>query len=650
MNDIKLTGGFVLSLITAAAASLHLASYNSAFAGNPAEYLSYLKGGAFLIRLLITFIIVFPALLFTQRLIHAPEPGRFGLAAPLACLILTPIIIAFKYDRILMLSLNNMLFFFSAFIFILPALNKKKSREDEKNHDTAFFIAAAAVLGLFSFYCTYSAHLAFNTATDLAIFANTIWLSANSLPAVTWLEGSLGTADRLGVHFQPFIYVFTPFFKNSAPVWLLLSSQAAAAYGSAIFIYLLGREIFPDKKAAFITGLAYLSSFFLIRSIDFDFHLTPFFSLFFLAFIYFSEKSSFVPAAGALILAAATREDSSIYLAAASVFFYFRNRCPVYIFFAVLSAAYAAVVNLLIMPSFSSHASTHGARALSDFFSFFSSVKPAHTADFIAYYLLPIAFIPLLRISSASLILLPAVAVYLPASSYYNTLFFYQYHAMVLPALFVSFIYACEKLEKLSFKIPLLPLSLFVFFMQAAVHFAWAPAGGGIFWYIFGALILIILPFSLSSFSGRINSVVLAASAILIFFSGYYTYNNPKFKQNPLKTKAFVKITGLIPSAREIPVIASVNLVSRFSARKYVSDPAYYVGSAETLANRVIRTNASELYMVLDRNGSLSFNADKEFRTASEFAALLLKNGYTGLTLGDSYAITAVKFTKAGQK
>lgn len=650
MNSIVISRSFVLTLITSVAAAIHLASYDSGFAGYSREYLSYLKNGSFAAKLLIIFFITLPLLLLSNRLTKPAEPAKAELLLSLACLIPALFLAAFKYDRILTLSLNNMLFFSSILCFISPLLRKINPQESGRISDTVIFAATAFVLGLSAFYCTYSAHRAFNTATDIAIFANTIWLSANSLPAVTWLEGSLGTTDRLGVHFQPFIYLFTPFFKNTTPVWLLLLSQAAAVYCSAFFIYLLGRKIFTDKRAAFITGLAYLCSFFLIRSIDFDFHLTPFFALFFLAFLYFSEKNSFFRAAAFFILAASTREDSAIYLAAASVFFYLRSRNPVFILFSFLAAAYTAVINLFVMPSFSASGATHGARALSDFFSFFSSVKPAHLADFVVYYLLPFAFLPLIRISSAVLLLLPAAAVYLPASTYYNTLFFFHYHAMVLPGLFASFIFASEKFNKLPFKINPLTASLFVFFMQAAVHLSWAPAGGMTFGFIIALILLVIIPLSFSIFAGRFHTACLAATAVLTFFLGYYSFNGHRFAKKPVKEKAFTEISRIVPSDKNIPVIASVNLVSRFSARKYVSDPSYYTGSAETLANRVMRSQSNDVYLVTDTVGSYSFNAEKESDTLSRFIPLMQRNGFDSTIIYNSPVMTVIRISRDDRK
>ena len=395
---------------------------------------------------------------------------------------------------------------------------------------------------------------------------------------------------------------------------------------------------------------SYWRRFFLIRSIDFDFHLTPFFALFFLAFLYFSEKASFFPAAVALVLSASTREDSAIYLAAASLFFYFRNRCPVYIIFALFAAAYAAIVNLLIMPSFSTSGATHGARALSDFLLFFSSVKPAHLTSFIVYYLLPFAFLPLLRLSSAALLLLPAAAVYLPASSYYNTLFFYQYHAMVLPGLFAAFIYSSEKFEKLPVKINPLTAALFLFFMQAAVHLAWAPSGGAVSGFAAAALLLIVIPLSFSFMQGRFNAPVLAVTAVFVFFAGYYAFNTHRFAKDRVKEQSIQEINRIVPSDKDIPVIASVNLASRFSARKYVSDPAYYTGSAEALANRIMRAQSNEFYLISDRYGSYSFSAEKESGTVSLFIPLMQKNGFENSVIYISPAFSVTLFSKGPVK
>lgn len=549
-------------------------------------------------RFVITFTLLAAVSFAVFRIMAVSSPRRNAPPVILSAGLMFSSFILFliKFTNIYSMCLNNIFFALTLVLFIFflnPALP-----DPEKNKKFILpIVCLSVVLGLLSFIRTLSYYDAYRTMTDMALHINAIWqYSTGSLP-VSWLEGSLGITHRIGIHFQPVIYLFAAFYKFFPFPQVLLFIQSMSAFGGIIFIYLLCEKVLKNADAAFFLALAFAVSPFLAQAVDYDFHFDFIYFTALPAFLYFAESGMFWPAAASLAVGISCKEEAAVYMTFASVFAMIRTKDKKYVILALISAVYSIVVIFYLMPSFNAYDATHADKTLGLISSAAGIFTPDIMGQFIICYLAGVVFAPLCPAAALLLIFAPPVAVHLLNTLNWSKLFFYQYHAFTLTALFVTSIYGLDRVRG---KIKPLYAAFTIFAIQVLFHAAYAPALDSAHAAVIPLILFIAVPFVIlyKKIAPFLKPFLISAAVALVFFTGYYTFNSFRGYIDPALKRNIDKAVSMLPRDPDVPVIAEANICSHISNRKYITDPAFYHGSNYMILNRISRVRAKEFYML----------------------------------------------------
>jgi uncharacterized membrane protein len=154
-------------------------------------------------------------------------------------------------------------------------------------------------------------HLLYD-ALDLAIYAQVFWNTSYG----RWFEMSLHPQSYLGDHFEPLIVPLALLYRLWRNPLMLLTLQTLAVHLAVVPLYLFARNVFrrtasvrAPQALALVVAFTYLFNPFLHNALVFEFHLLPFFLL------YWADQGRLYLTLGSLLLALAAREDVALAVA-----------------------------------------------------------------------------------------------------------------------------------------------------------------------------------------------------------------------------------------------------------------------------------------------------------------------------------------------
>jgi uncharacterized membrane protein len=276
-----------------------------------------------------------------------------------------------------------------------------------------------------------------------------------------------GWESHFAVHFTPILFLFIPFYIVFPGPLVLLYIEVLAVGLSAMFLFLIARDVFKDKLLPVIVAVIYLFFRQVLIGVMHDFHTESLFPVLVLGGYYFlAIREKHLPAFLFFSLALLVREDIGIYLFFLGIFVMFKlkKRNPGLL----LSAAglgYALLALGLIIPFFRHQSGAtgfyvYGATYGQESGSLFQLVghiishpgllfQGVDLGAFLKVSVLGILFLLLFLplLSSYGLLLIPPVAVMLLSKIPQMYTFGIHYGMTVLPFLFLAFIYGLKNVR-----------------------------------------------------------------------------------------------------------------------------------------------------------------------------------------------------------
>jgi uncharacterized membrane protein len=160
--------------------------------------------------------------------------------------------------------------------------------------------------------------------------------------------------SRLGIHFDPVLALFVPFYLLvPSVVWLILA-QAVAIPLTGLPIFFLARRVCQSEKAAFFWAAACLFSPFMMSAASWDFHpvslAAPFIALAYLAV----DKKQAIVLFAACLFVLLCKEHFGLLVIGFGLLWYIRHRdWKTSLSLILLGLGFIIVVMKVIMPAFS---------------------------------------------------------------------------------------------------------------------------------------------------------------------------------------------------------------------------------------------------------------------------------------------------------
>lgn len=194
------------------------------------------------------------------------------------------------------------------------------------------------------------------SVNDLGCYDQAIWGVINK--GFLWHSfdsfGSLKFGNWLGIHFNPILYFFVPFYYVIPSVNWIVLAQSAALSVAALPIFLVAKQVTQSERQALLWGIGYLFNPFVLSAEMWDFHpvsfAVPFIALGFLAI---EQQNPKLLAFASLILLLC-QEQFGLTVACLGWVYGFKNKeTRISSFFFVLGIIAFAFVLTVIIPSFS---------------------------------------------------------------------------------------------------------------------------------------------------------------------------------------------------------------------------------------------------------------------------------------------------------
>ena len=310
---------------------------------------------------------------------------------------------------------------------------------------------------------------------DLAIFNQVFFNTVNG----RWFELTINLNNYLGDHFTPIIFFLLPIYKIWPNPQTLLVMQSAIIGLSAWPIYKITHYKTSDILVSLGVAFLWLANPF-VHSVNlFEFHLISFAAFLIFWTFYFYQINNFKLFLLFFILSLLVREDIALILLAFFIFSFLDKKTLKWKLTSLILPLVYFVLAISFIRFFSFSGSYkflafYGWLGGTDFISIMMSwavnikaliihtFNPVQTL-YILYIFLPLLFIPLLRIRYLLLLLAPLAANVLSISGFLTWQAYAHYTMFLLPAIFISFIFALVDLK--NFKKILLMVILFTFYM-----------------------------------------------------------------------------------------------------------------------------------------------------------------------------------------
>ncbi len=330
----------------------------------------------------------------------------------------------------------------------------------DKNSKIILWIFIVLYIIIWSFLVLQKYYNFDYNALDLAIFNQVFFNTIHG----QWFDLTVNLNTYLADHFTPIIILLLPiyWFHQSAETLLILQNIFLSL--SAWPLYVLAKTILRNKKLALLVALLWLFNPFVQAANAYEFHLMTLSTLLILWTVYFFYKNKFVYFLFFMILALLTREDVSLVMLGFFILSLVEKRqikwwlvslfIPLIYFFIALNIIdYFAVdggykfliyyrwlggddISSVIWQWFS-----HPIKVLLHIFSIKSIF------NFFVLFL-PLLLIPLLKPSKYLWLLsLPLLQFLLSASGLVSIVYQTHYSLLLLPAIFVAFIFSLKYLK-----------------------------------------------------------------------------------------------------------------------------------------------------------------------------------------------------------
>jgi uncharacterized membrane protein len=289
-----------------------------------------------------------------------------------------------------------------------------------------------------------------------------------SLGRLAYVPGRVkGWESHFAVHFTPILFLFIPFYIVFPGPLVLLYIEVIAVGLSAMFLFLIARDVMKDMVLPGIVAVIYLFFRQLLMGVMHDFHSESLFPVLILGGFYFlAVRKRMLPAFLFFVLALLVREDIGIYLFFMGIFIALKLKRRT--FGLMLSAAglgYALLALCLIIPFFRHQSGATGfyiygamyGQESGSLFQILGHILShpglllqgvdfgAFLKVFIFGILAPLLFLPLM--SSYGLLLIPPVAVMLLSKNPQMYTFGNHYGMTVLPFLFLALVYGLKNVR-----------------------------------------------------------------------------------------------------------------------------------------------------------------------------------------------------------
>jgi uncharacterized membrane protein len=233
-------------------------------------------------------------------------------------------------------------------------MNSLLSKIESGKFPDILMICIICLSTLFLFFTGWSRHYGFLTSiNDLGHYDQAIW---GILHKGFFLNTILFNTpfNKLGFHFDPVLYLFSPFYLIRPSVNWLIFGQAFSLSVSAWPIYRLAGHYTQTKSAGILWSLAYLINPFLLNAGTWDFHpvtlAVPFVALAALAI----EKKRFYTLLLACFFIMSCMEHFGLMVAGFGLLWGIRNRdWPKGLLLVGLGSAHFYLVFHYVMPAFS---------------------------------------------------------------------------------------------------------------------------------------------------------------------------------------------------------------------------------------------------------------------------------------------------------
>ena len=330
----------------------------------------------------------------------------------------------------------------------------------EKNSRLLLWLFIIIYIVLFSILSLKKYDIFAYNVFDLAIFNQVFW---NTLHG-NWFDMTVNINIYLADHFTPIIFLLIPFYAIYPKAESLLILQNIFLALSTWPIWLVTKYISKDKIMALIVALLWLFNPFVHNTNLYEFHLLPIAIFFIFWVFYFYQKNNFKLFLLFFILALLVREDISIVLFSFSILAFFDKRKLTWKLTPIILSAIYFVLAIKIISFFNTDDAYKfliyyrwlgGNDILSILWNWL-----IHPLQFLGHILsfkniiniialfLPLLFLPLLKPKYLWLTLLPFLQFILSSSGFSNLVIFSHYVLLFLPAIFISLIFALDKIKK----------------------------------------------------------------------------------------------------------------------------------------------------------------------------------------------------------
>lgn len=227
------------------------------------------------------------------------------------------------------------------------------SSSGQKNLLPIFLFLMLLEIVFFSYY-GISRHFNYLTSiNDLGHMDQAVW---GTLKGEIFLNSDVFNKpiSRLGIHFDPVLALFAPFYLLVPSVVWLIVAQAVAVPLTGLPIYFLARKVCQSEKAAFFWATACLLSPFMMSAASWDFHpvslAAPFIALAYLSV----EKRQAIVLFGACLFVLLCKEHFGLLVIGFGLLWYIRHRdWKTSLSLILLGLGSMVMIFKVIMPAFS---------------------------------------------------------------------------------------------------------------------------------------------------------------------------------------------------------------------------------------------------------------------------------------------------------
>jgi len=309
----------------------------------------------------------------------------------------------------------------------------------------SFLMWTVVVFGIL--VCTYLfgslfRHNTFQSAFDLAIFAQAVWNTWQGSFLYSSIKGGI---CLMGDHVSPFLALLAPGFGIWSDARVLLIMQAIVTASSVFPIYLIGKEVLGDKRLAFVFVIAFALYAPTRNAVRFDFHPEVMGDSLMLWAFYFLLKNRIIWSIIFLALTLSTKEIACGPVAMFGLYaccFQQKRFFGISVF--LLAIAYFGLCVFIIAPYFSGAPYFYGAnytiwqeRGLE---AFGHQIFQLSTLNYFKKIFLPLGCLSVF--SPSTLVLtIPVLVQNLTAASELARSTFFQYSSLLTWAVFISAIF-----------------------------------------------------------------------------------------------------------------------------------------------------------------------------------------------------------------